>query len=91
MYGGNLYMKNWKPKIILIGMLLSFVAACFNIMSGLYIAVLTNTFCNYVVISRQRSKTIKITKKKERAMTVDEYREREMEAYPHRKYPTLNT
>ena len=91
MYGSNLYMKNWKPKIILIGMLLSFVAACFNIMSGLYIAVLTNTFCNYVVISRQRSKTINITKKKERAMTVDEYREREMDAYPHRKYPNLNT
>jgi len=91
LYGGNLYMKNWKPKIILIGMLLSFVAACFNIMSGLYIAVLTNTFCNYVVISRQRSKTVKITKKKERAMTVDEYREREMEAYPHREYPRLKT
>lgn len=84
-------MKNWKPKIILIGMLLSFVVACFNVMSGLYIAVLTNTFCNYVVISRQRAKTVKITKKKERAMTVDEYREREMEAYPHREYPRLKT
>lgn len=82
-------MKNWKPKIILMGMLLSFVAACFNVMSGLYIAVLTNTFCNYVVISRQKAKTVVVKKKK--AMTVDEFREREMNANPHRAYPSLKT
>lgn len=82
-------MKNWKPKIILMGMLLSFVAACFNVMSGLYIAVLTNTFCNYVVISRQKAKTVIVKKKK--AMTVDEFREREMDANPHRPYPKLKT
>tara|TARA_A100001515_G_scaffold139535_1_gene134296 strand:- start:593 stop:841 length:249 start_codon:yes stop_codon:yes gene_type:complete len=82
-------MKNWKPKIILIGMLLSFVAACFNVMSGLYIAVLTNTFCNYVVISRQKAKTVVVKKKK--AMTVDEFREREINANPHRAYPSLKT
>lgn len=82
-------MKNWKPKIILMGMLLSFVAACFNVMSGLYIAVLTNTFCNYVVISRQKAKTVVVKKKK--AMTVDEFREREINANPHRAYPSLKT
>ena len=90
MHGGNLYMKNWKPKIILVGMVLSFVAACFNIMSGLYIAVLTNTFCNYVVISRQKSVITKVVKKKERTLGVEEFKQREKSAYPHRNYPTFD-
>jgi len=53
-------------------------------MAGIYTAVLTNTFCNYVVISRQKSKIVKIKEKKEKTMTVDEFRDREMEAFPHR-------
>jgi len=77
-------MKNWKPKIILLGMTISLLFALFDIMAGIYTAVLTNTFCNYVVISRQKSKIVKIKEKKEKTMTVDEFREREMEAFPHR-------
>lgn len=45
-----------KPKIILIGMAISLVFVLFDTMAGIYTAVLTNTFCNYVVISRQKSK-----------------------------------
>jgi len=77
-------MKNWKPKIILLGMTISLLFALFDIMAGIYTAVLTNTFCNYVVISRQKSKIVKIKEKKEKTMTVDEFRDREMEAFPHR-------
>jgi len=77
-------MKNWKPKIILLGMTISLLFALFDIMAGIYTAVLTNTFCNYVVISRQKSKIVKIKEKKEKTMTADEFRDREMEAFPHR-------
>mgnify|MGYP001490310699 CR=1 FL=1 len=84
------YKKSWKPYVILVGMILSFVMAIDNIMSGIYIAVVTNTFCNYIVISRQRSKTTTIRKKKERSLTVDEFRDKEMEAFPHRPYPRHN-
>jgi hypothetical protein len=80
-------MKNIKPKIILIGMFISLAFALFDIMAGIYTAVLTNTFCNYVVISRQKSKVTVKRVKKERAMTVDEFREQEMGANPHRDYP----
>ena len=80
-------MKNIKPKIILTGMFISLAFALFDIMAGIYIAVLTNTFCNYVVISRQKRKVTVKRVKKERAMTVDEFREQEMEANPHRDYP----
>ena len=51
-----------KSKVIATGMAVSFIAALYDIMTGLYIAVLTNTFCNYVVISRQKKTTTKVKK-----------------------------
>ena len=45
-----------KSRIIAIGIVASFLAALYDIMTGLYIAVLTNTYCNYIVISRQKKK-----------------------------------
>ena len=74
-----------KNKVIATGMAVSFIAALYDIMTGLYIAVLTNTFCNYVVISRQKKVTTKV--KKSRTATVDEFRQKEMKANPHRPYP----
>ena len=74
-----------KSKIVATGMAVSFIAALYDIMTGLYIAVLTNTFCNYVVISRQKKVTTKV--KKSRTVTVDEFRQKEMKANPHRPYP----
>ena len=74
-----------KSKVIATGMAVSFIAALYDIMTGLYIAVLTNTFCNYVVISRQKKTTTKV--KKSRPATVDEFRKKEMKANPHRPYP----
>jgi hypothetical protein len=73
-----------KTKIIATGIVVSFCAALFDVMAGIYIAVLTNTYCNYVVISRQKKVTTKV--KKSRPMTVDEFREREMEEHPYRPY-----
>jgi MFS superfamily sulfate permease-like transporter len=81
-------MTRIKPKIILTGMVISMVLALFDIMAGIYTAVLTNTFCNYVVISRQKSKVTVKRVKKERSMTADEFREREIAANPHRDYPS---
>jgi len=78
-----------KTKLIAVGIGVSFIMALFDIMAGIYVAVLTNTFCNYVVISRQKKVTTVKKVKKQKAMTVDEFREREMDAYPHRKYPQL--
>ena len=74
-----------KSKIVATGMAVSFIAALYDIMTGLYIAVLTNTFCNYIVISRQKKVTTKV--KKSRPATVDEFRQKEMKANPHRPYP----
>lgn len=74
-----------KKYLILTGLLISFIAAVFDIMAGIYLCVLTNGFSNWIMLCRQRSKTITIKKKK--AMTVDEFREREMSANPHRNYP----
>jgi len=74
-----------KNKVIATGMAVSFIAALYDIMTGLYIAVLTNTFCNYIVISRQKKVTTKV--KKSRPATVDEFRQKEMKANPHRPYP----
>lgn len=76
-----------KTKLIALGIATSFIAALFDIMAGIYMAVLTNTFCNYIVISRQKKVTTKV--KKSRPMTVDEFRQREMEAHPHRNYPNV--
>jgi len=77
-----------KSKVIATGMAVSFIAALYDIMTGLYIAVLTNTFCNYVVISRQKKVTTKV--KKSRPMTTEEFKEKEMTANPHRPYPRHN-
>tara|TARA_B100001093_G_scaffold488470_1_gene525724 strand:- start:206 stop:448 length:243 start_codon:yes stop_codon:yes gene_type:complete len=65
----------------------SLVVALFDTASGIYIAVLANVVANIITLSRQRSTTTIKRVKKERAMTVDEYREREMSANPHRDYP----
>lgn len=77
-------MKKW---FIFAGLIISLLAAIVDIMAGIYLCVLTNGFCNWIILSRQKSKTTIIRKKKERPITVDEYRQREMEANPHRPYP----
>jgi len=77
-------MKKW---FILAGLLISFVAAAFDIMAGIYLCVLTNGFCNWIMMSRQKAKTI--TVKKKRPMTVDEFRQKEIDANPHRPYPHI--
>lgn len=77
-----------KTKIIATGIVVSFCAALFDVMAGIYVAVLTNTYCNYVVISRQKKVTTIKKVKKEKAMTVDEYREREAQEHPYRPYKT---
>jgi hypothetical protein len=77
-------MKKW---FILAGLLMSFIASIYDIMAGIYLCVLTNGFSNWIMLCRQRSKTITI--KKKRPMTVDEFRQREMEAHPHRHYPNV--
>jgi MFS superfamily sulfate permease-like transporter len=74
-----------KTKIIATGIVVSFCAALFDVMTGIYVAVLTNTYCNYVVISRQKKTITKV--KKSRPATVDEFRQKEMKANPHRPYP----
>ena len=75
-------MKKW---FILAGLMISFAAALWDIMAGIYLCVLTNGFCNWIMMSRQKAKTI--TVKKKRPMTVDEFREKEIAANPHRDYP----
>jgi len=77
-----------KTKIIATGIVVSFCAALFDVMTGIYVAVLTNTYCNYVVISRQKKTTTKV--KKSRPATVDEFRQKEMKANPHRPYQNYN-
>ena len=78
-------MKKW---FILAGLLISFIAAAFDIMAGIDLCVLTNGFCNWIMMSRQKAKTITI--KKKRPMSVDEFRQREIDANPHRPYPRHN-
>ena len=75
-------MKKW---FILAGLLISFIAAAFDIMAGIYLCVLTNGFCNWIMMSRQKAKTVTI--KKKRPMSVDEFRQKEIDANTHRKYP----
>ena len=75
-------MKKW---FILAGLLISFIAAAFDIMAGIYLCVLTNGFCNWIMMSRQKAKTVTI--KKKRPMSVDEFRQKEIDANPHRPYP----
>jgi MFS superfamily sulfate permease-like transporter len=76
-----------KPKNIAILTLLctSFVVAMFDISAGIFLAVFCNTIINYILFSRQKSKTTKV--RKSRAVTVDEFRQKEMKANPHRPYP----
>ena len=80
-----------KSKIrniaILILLCTAFVVGMFDIMSGIFLAVFCNTIINYIMFTRQKSKTTITRVKKERAMTVDEFRDREMSANPHRPYP----
>ena len=75
-------MKKW---FILAGLILSFAAALWDIMAGIYLCVLTNGFSNWIKLCRQKSKTTIVRKK--RPMTVDEFREKEIAANPHRDYP----
>jgi len=79
-----------KPKNIAILTLLctSFVVAMFDISAGIFLAVFTNTIINYILFSRQKSKTVKV--RKSRPMTVDEFRQNEMKANPHRPYPCVD-
>lgn len=79
-----------KKYYILAGLILSFLVALFDIMAGIYLCVLTNGFCNWIILSRQKAKIVKIREKKERPLTVDEFREREMREHPYRPYPQHN-
>ena len=76
-----------KHHIILTLAILSFIVALFDTTAGIYVAVLANVLANVIVLSRQKSKTTITRVKKERPMTVDEFRQAEMEANPHRPYP----
>ena len=80
-------MKLGKHHIILALAILSFLVALVDTAAGIYVAVFANVIANYITVSRQRCKTTFKRVKKERPMTVDEFREAEMEAYPHRPYP----
>ena len=64
---------------------MSFAVALFDVNAGIYVAVLSNVLANVIVLSRQKAKTV--TVKKKRVMTADEFRQKEMEANPHRLYP----
>ena len=81
-----------KSKIrnisILILICTALVVAMFDIMSGIFLSVFANTIINYILFTRQKSKTVTI--KKKRPMTVDEFRQKEMDANPHRPYPRHN-
>jgi MFS superfamily sulfate permease-like transporter len=76
-----------KHYYITILAILSFAAAMYDVTAGIYIAVLANVVANIITVSRQTSKTTTKRVKKKRPMTVDEFREAEMEANPHRPYP----
>jgi len=80
-----------KHHIILTLAILSFIVALFDTTAGIYVAVFANVLANVIVLSRQKSKTTIKRVKKERPLTVDEYREREMRANPHRPYPHFYT
>ena len=76
-----------KHHIILTLAILSFWVAIFDTTAGIYVAVLANVLANVIVLSRQKSKTTIKRVRKERPLTVDEYREREMREHPYRPYP----
>jgi amino acid permease len=79
-----------KPKNIAIVTLLctSLIVAMFDTTAGIFLAVFTNTIINYILFSRQKSKTVKV--RKSRPLTVDEFRQKEMTANPHRPYPQVD-
>ena len=77
-----------KNTAILILLCTSFIVAMFDISAGIFLAVFCNTIINYVVFSRQKRQTIKV--KKSRPMTVNEFRQKEIDANPHRPYPTVD-
>lgn len=79
-----------KHHIVFALAMTSLVVALFDTSSGIYVAVFANVIANVITLSRQKSKTTVKRVKKERPMTVDEYREREMDAFPHRNYPRHN-
>ena len=79
-----------KHHIILILAILSFVVAIFDTTAGIYVAVLANVLANVIVLSRQRSKTTIKKVKKERPLSVNEYREREIRQHPYRPYPDFS-
>jgi hypothetical protein len=64
--------------------------AMFDTSSGIYVAVFANVIANVITLSRQKSKTTVKRVKKEKVMTADEFREKEMSANPHRNYPRVN-
>ena len=72
-----------KNTAILILLCTSFIVAMFDISAGIFLAVFCNTIINYVVFSRQKRQTIKV--KKKRPMTVDEFRQKEIDTlhYPN--------
>jgi len=76
--------KITNTSIILL-IVISFAVACFNTTNGIFFAVFTNTILNYISFLRQ--KPIKTKAKKRKILTVDEFRQKEIEANPHRPYP----
>lgn len=80
-----------KKYLILVGLILSFIVAVFDVMAGIYTCVLTNGFNNWIMMCRQKAKIVKLREKKERPITVDEFRQAEMDANPHRPYPRYDS
>ena len=79
-----------RPKNIAILTLLctALVVAMFDIMAGIFLTVFCNTIINYIIFSRQKKVVTKV--KKSRPMTVDEFRQKEINANPHRPYPSVD-
>ena len=84
-------MKLGKQHIILALAILSFLVALVDTAAGIYVAVFANVIANYITVSRQKAKIVKLREKKEKSSTVDEFREAEMNAHPHRPYPRHDT
>jgi len=73
---------------IILLIVFSFIVACFNTTNGIFFAVFTNTILNYISFLRQRPVKNKV--KKRRVLTVNEFREKEIKANPHRPYPPVD-
>jgi len=84
-------MKRKIRSGLIFGLIISaLIVACFNTMNGIFLAVFANTILNYIHFLRQKPVITKIKTKKERPLTIDELRQREMDAYPYRNYPNYN-